>query len=263
MVTAIDTNGSRGFYIQDPDGDGNAATSDAIFVFVPSGPLPTVGHLVEVTGTVSEFTPNGAAFGALSTTQLSSVSSVTDLGVGPAINATVIGGPGGLLPPTESLIAGNTFYEKLEGMLVTVQDAVVVGPTSDFGEIFTVVDNDSDPTNGFNATGQSDRGNLHITPGNPDFGDQNTSGGDYNPERIQIDDDNGVLAGFVSPDANVGARLADVTGIVNYDFGNYQVVATRPSASPGEPAREGNRHAHRRRRPSPGRELQRRESRPH
>ena len=66
-----------------------------------------------------------------------------------------------------------------------------------------------------------------ITPGNPDFGDQNTSGGDYNPERIQIDDDNGVLAGFVSPDANVGARLADVTGIVNYDFGNYQVVATQ------------------------------------
>ena len=176
---------------------------------------------------MSEFTPNGTAFVALSTAQLSSVSSVTDLGVGPAINATVIGGPGGLLPPTESLIAGNTFYEKLEGMLVTVQDAVVVGPTSDFGEIFTVVDNDSDPTNGFNATGQSDRGNLHITPGNPDFGDQNTSGGDYNPERIQIDDDNGVLAGFVSPDANVGARLADVTGIVNYDFGNYQVVATQ------------------------------------
>jgi predicted extracellular nuclease/2',3'-cyclic-nucleotide 2'-phosphodiesterase (5'-nucleotidase family) len=226
VVTAVDTNGSRGFYIQDPNGDGNAATSDAIFVFVPSGPLPPVGHLVEVTGTVSEFTASDT-IGTLSTTELTSITNLTDLGVGPAITATVIGGPGGLLPPTESLIAGNTFYEKLEGMLVTVQDAVVVGPTNDFGEIFTVVDNDSDPTNGLNATGQTDRGNLHITPGNPDFGDTNTSGGDFNPERIQIDDDNGVLSGFVSPDVNVGARLADVTGIVNYDFGNYQVVATQ------------------------------------
>src|SRR5262245_33712502 len=38
VVTAVDTNGgagSRGFYIQDPDGDGSSATSDGIFVFVP------------------------------------------------------------------------------------------------------------------------------------------------------------------------------------------------------------------------------------
>jgi uncharacterized protein len=33
IVIAVDTNGSRGFYIQDPNGDGNAATSDGIFVF--------------------------------------------------------------------------------------------------------------------------------------------------------------------------------------------------------------------------------------
>src|SRR5262249_588806 len=33
--------------------------------------------------------------------------------------------------------------------------------------------------------------------------------------------------GFSSPLVNVGARLGDVTGIVNYDFGNYQVVATQ------------------------------------
>ena len=56
----------------------------------------------------------------------------------------MIGGPGGLVPPTESLIAGNNFFEKLEGMLVRVEDAVAVGPTNDFGEIFTVVDNDGD-----------------------------------------------------------------------------------------------------------------------
>src|SRR5262249_17659734 len=55
----------------------------------------------------------------------------------------------------------------------------------------------------------------------------NTSGGDFNPERVQIDDDTGVLASFTSPLVSVGARLSDVTGVVNYDFGNYQVVATQ------------------------------------
>jgi len=227
VVIAVDTNGSRGFYIQDATGDGNAATSDGLFVFRPSGALPTVGHMVQVTGTVLEFTPSGAAVGSLSTTELSSVSSIVDLGV-PALPVapTLIGGPGGLLPPTESLIDGIAFYESLEGMLVIVTDAVAVGPTTGFGEIFTIVD-DGDPLNGSSATGLTDRGNLLLTGGDSAFGDTNTTGGDFNPERIQIDDDSGILAGFASPKVDVGARLGDVTGIVNYDFGNYQVVATQ------------------------------------
>jgi predicted extracellular nuclease len=226
VVTAVDTNGSRGFYIQDPAGDGNAATSDAIFVFMPSGALPQVGRLVQVTGTISEFVPSGAATGSFSTTEIT-VSEFADLGEGPAIAPVQIGGIGGLIPPTESNIAGGKFFESLEGMLVVVKEAVATGPTTSFGEIFTVVDNDGDPTNGTSATSQTDRGNLLIEPGAPDFGDTNTSGGDFNPERIQIDDDNGVLAGFTSPGVNVGAQLGDVVGIVNYDFGNYQVVATQ------------------------------------
>ncbi|NWG25831.1 MAG: Ig-like domain-containing protein [Pseudorhodoplanes sp.] len=226
VVTALDTNGSRGFYIQDPAGDGNAATSDAIFVFMPSGALPQVGRLVQVTGTISEFVPSGAAPGSFSTTEIT-VSEFADLGEGPAIAPVQIGGIGGLIPPTESNIAAGKFFESLEGMLVVVKEAVATGPTTSFGEIFTVVDNDDEPSNGTSATGQTDRGNLLIEPGAPDFGDTNTSGGDFNPERVQIDDDNGVLAGFSSPGVNVGARLGDVVGIVNYDFGNYQVVATQ------------------------------------
>jgi predicted extracellular nuclease/2',3'-cyclic-nucleotide 2'-phosphodiesterase (5'-nucleotidase family) len=227
VVTAIDTNGSRGFYIQDATGDGDDATSDGIFVFLPSGTLPTVGHLVEVTGTVTEFTPSGAAFGAFSTTEITTVTNIEDLGVGPEIDPVLIGGPGGRLPPTESLPAGGLFYESMEGMLVTVRNAVAVGPTNSFGEIFTVVDSDANPANGVHATGLTDQGNLMLTPGNPDFGDNNSSGGDFNPERIQVDDDNGV-SGVVTPLVNLGTRLTDVTGVVNYDFGNYQVVATQP-----------------------------------
>jgi predicted extracellular nuclease len=51
---------SSGFFIQDPNGDGDPSTSDGIFVFggVTSA---SVGDLVRVTGTVTEFTPTGAS----------------------------------------------------------------------------------------------------------------------------------------------------------------------------------------------------------
>lgn len=227
VVTAIDTNGSRGFWIQDPDGDGNAATSDAIFVYRPSGALPTVGQLVSVTGTVDEYTPNGAAAGSFSTTEIvaTGADAITVIGTGPAIEAVVIGGEGGLLPPSSSLADAAEFYESMEGMLVTVKEAVVVGATNDFGEIYAVVDNDADRGNGVNGSELNDRGALQIEGGASDFGNTNVSGGDFNPERIQIDDDNGVF-NAPTPSVSGGAQLGDVTGIVRYDFGNYEVVAT-------------------------------------
>lgn len=231
VVTAIDTNGSRGFYIQDPNGDGNSATSDGIFVFTGAAPVVPVGQLVSVTGTVAEFLPGNAAPGSLSTTQITATAAaggvIEALGAGPLIEAVKIGGPGGLLPPTENLSDGSLFFEQLEGMLVEVVNPIATGPTNGFGEIYTIVDNDADPSNGIGgATGLIERGNLLLTPGENAFGRTNTVGGDFNPERVQIDDDSGVLAGFTSPLVNVGARLESVTGIVNYDFGNYQVVAT-------------------------------------
>ena len=67
--------------IQAATGDGNAATSDAIFVFTGGAPGVTLGHLVKVTGTVTEFTDASAAPGSLSITELTSPV-VDDLGVG-------------------------------------------------------------------------------------------------------------------------------------------------------------------------------------
>ena len=229
VVIAVDTNGSRGFWIQDPNGDGDAATSDGIFVFTNAAPTVTVGQLVRVTGVVDEFVANGAAPGSFSTTEIvatTAAGGVIDvLGTGPAIEATVIGGAGGLLPPSSSLAEASAFYESLEGMLVTVKEAVVVGPTNDFGEIFTVVDNDADRANGVNGAELNGRGALALEGGAPDFGNIDLAGGDFNPERLQIDDDSGV-AGVVSPSVSNGAQLGDVTGIVRYDFGNYEIVPT-------------------------------------
>ena len=231
VVTAI---GGNGFYIQAATGDGNAATSDAIFVFTGGAPGVTLGHLVKVTGTVTEFTDASAAPGSLSITELTSPV-VDDLGVGPTIAATQIGGSAGLKPPTSNLDDdglttfdpvndGLDFFESLEGMLVQVKTPVAVSPTNGFGEIFTIVDNDDNAANGLNTNSQTARGGVGISGGQSSFGNTNTVGGDFNPERIQIDD--GLLAGS-SPQVSVGAKLSDVTGVMSYGFGNYEVQATQ------------------------------------
>ena len=51
--------------------------------------------------------------------------------------------------------------------------------------------------------------------------------GGQNPERIQIQLDTALVTG-ARPAVAVGDRLDDVTGVVRYDFGNYEVAATEP-----------------------------------
>jgi 2',3'-cyclic-nucleotide 2'-phosphodiesterase (5'-nucleotidase family)/endonuclease/exonuclease/phosphatase family metal-dependent hydrolase len=135
-----------------------------------------------------------------------------------------------LLPPAEDLAAGALFFESLEGMLVTVTSPVTTAPTAVFSstsEIFAVVDNDADPNNEHPATGLTDRGTIIVEGGDPVLGFTNTNNGDFNPERIQIQDDTGVLAGFRLPDVDTGTRLQNVTGVMSYNFANYEVVATQ------------------------------------
>ncbi|BAY80682.1 alkaline phosphatase [Calothrix parasitica NIES-267] len=216
IVTAVDSNG---FYLQDAMGDNQNATSDAIFVFTNSAPTVTVGDDVEVSGTVSEFTPGGTDTRNLSTTQISSPTVTVKSSSNPLPTATIIG-TGGRVPPTENIdddaftsfdpdTDGIDFFESLEGMLVTAKDAVAVSPTSRFGEIFTVVDS------GENATGISERGTLNISPD------------DFNPEKVQIDEDSDILPGFDFPNVDVGAKLGDVTGVVGYGFGNFEIYPTQ------------------------------------
>ena len=51
-------------------GDGNPATSDAIFVFTSSAPTVAVGDEVLVSGTIQEFRPGGSATTNLTTTEI-------------------------------------------------------------------------------------------------------------------------------------------------------------------------------------------------
>ncbi len=213
VVTAVD---SSSFYIQDLAGDDNIATSDAIVVF--GGGRPSVGDLVEVRGTVSEFTPGGVSTRNLSTTQISAVSVLNTLDTNVPLPTPVVLGEAGRIPPRRNIDNdaftrfqperdGIDFFESLEAMRVTVPDAIAISNTNRFGEIFTVGDD------GEFASGISKRGTLNISPR------------DFNPEKIQIDEDSGIF-NFDFPQVDVGASLGDVTGVLGYGFGNFEVYPT-------------------------------------
>ncbi|HSL43821.1 MAG TPA: ExeM/NucH family extracellular endonuclease [Anaerolineales bacterium] len=214
---------SNGFFMQDPAPDTDDATSEAILVFTSSAPAVNIGDLVTVSGTVDEFRPGGSGgTNNLTTTEIVSPSIVVN-SAGNSLPAATVIGTGGRVPPTmvieddasgsvetggvfDPAADGIDFYESLEGMLVQVNNAVVVGPTNGFGETWVLADN------GAGASVRTSRGGIVIRPG------------DFNPERIQIDDT------IVSP-----APLADVgdtfpgaiTGVISYNFGNFELLNTQ------------------------------------
>ena len=102
---------------------------------------------------------------------------------------------------------GLDFDESLEAMRVQIDDAVVVGPSNRFGEIWVLADN------GAGAGPRTARGGIHVTAS------------DFNPERFQLDDTLYPLNDW--PDVSVGARFTvPVVGVVDYSFGNYELLAT-------------------------------------
>jgi predicted extracellular nuclease len=77
---------SNGFFIQDPDGDGDPTTSDAIYVYGVATSA-NIGDLVRVTGTVTEFTPAGAP---RSYTEFKDTTAIAILGTGKPVSVTNI-----------------------------------------------------------------------------------------------------------------------------------------------------------------------------
>ncbi len=228
IVTAVATNG---FYLQDPTGDGDDSTSDGIFVFTRSAPGVNVGDSVTVTGTVAEYTPGGESTDNLSVTQISSSPTITVMSSDNSLPPPIMVGAAGRQPPTQIIdddsltlfdpaSDGIDFYESLECMRVTIAVAQAVAPTSRYGKIFTVADHGAD------TTGLNRRGGLTI------------AADDFNPERLQIN--NTLLPeSMPMPLVNTGDTLGDVTGVVSYSFGNFEVLpTTTPTVTSGSIARE-------------------------
>ncbi|MCW5852124.1 MAG: hypothetical protein KIT87_18770 [Anaerolineae bacterium] len=225
IVTAKAANG---FWLQDPEPDNDPATSEGLFVFTSSAPQVSVADQVRVEGTVTEFRSGGASSTNLSLTEITSPR-VQVVATAQPIPTAVVIGLGGRMPPTsviEDDVSGDVetggvfdpasdgidFYESLEGMLVQVDNALAVSPMTRFGEVAVV------PDNGSWATGLSSRGALVIRAG------------DFNPERILVDD---TLVANPPPIA-VGARFtAPIVGVMDYTFGNFKLFNTNPLNATG------------------------------
>ena len=204
-------------------GDGDELTSDGIYVYTKNPPSVQTGDQVEVTGKVIEFTRGGERSANLSLTEVSQPEHIDLLSSANPIPPPVVIGRSGRPPPTQTIddddlalfdphLDGIDYYESIEGMRVLVVDVSAVGTTNRFGEVFVV------SNRGRRATGMNS--GLGITARERDL----------NPERIQIDSR---LLADPMPPVNTGDYLGDVTGVMSYSYGNFEVLAEAiPSVTP-------------------------------
>lgn len=216
VVTALHEDG---FWIEDPEPDADVATSEALWVQTDATPTVAVGDEVRVIGMVKEriaVTIGGSK--DLTVTSLVAPA-VTVLGNStPLPPPVVLGAAGRLLPDAvikqTSLGAFNPttealdLLESLEGMRVTVPDALVVGPSLPDGRFWVVADG------GAMAQPRTVRGGLLRTAT------------DANPERIEVRG-NFYPAEGVLPPVAVGDKLGALTGVLEYSQGSYALVISQ------------------------------------
>ena len=205
----------KGFYIHSTTEDENIATSEA--VFVKSSETPEVGNVVTVSGDVEERKPDLPDYMSteyeLTTTQVVATT-VNVTGETATVPEPIVISEDRMQPTDvidddglESFDANDDaidFYESLEGMRVELPTPTIVSPTK-YGEVVVTVENSSED--------RTQSGGLLLTAE------------DYNPERIIVD-----IAEYVDDEsfpATVGDTFdGNVIGVVDYDFSNYQVIAT-------------------------------------
>ena len=231
IVTGIKTAGGRGFFLQDPVGDGDPNTSDGIFVFTSVAPPPAValGNEVKVTGTVTEFVPSSDPVSP----PLTEIS-------GPTIELLSTGNP---LPAPVALTSSNpdpggSFdqLEKYEGMRVHADALRVVGPT--LGNVSEA-----------NATATSNGLFFGVIPDHPrpyrepgiEAGSPLPPGApccvpifDTNPERLRVDSFN--QPGTSPLDVTTGALVSDVTGPLDFGGRTYSILVDGGSAPTIDPS---------------------------
>ncbi|MEU3979317.1 lamin tail domain-containing protein [Streptomyces sp. NPDC026672] len=217
IVTGVRTSGSKGYWIQDPDADGDAATSEGVFVYTGSAnPTVKAGDSVLVSGRVSEYYPGGQSSGTQSVTELTGPRAVV-LSSGNALPAAEVIDPK-TLPDDYAPQAGGgnieglhlrpgsyalDWLESREGMRVQVGSSRVVGATNQYDETWITTKPKQNPT---------PRGGTVITGyANPNSG------------RLLVTSLTGT-----GLSADVGDTLSGTTaGPVDYsDFGGYNIQAT-------------------------------------
>ncbi|HWM95358.1 MAG TPA: hypothetical protein VN493_31685 [Thermoanaerobaculia bacterium] len=200
-VVTLVTVKKDGFWIQDPAGDGDPATSDGIFVFgYPSLVVPTPGDQIRILGRVEEEQKGNE----LPRTRLAAVES-------PRVLSRQVPLPEPVAMtklPDVSMAEGIAFWEALEGMRVRVDGAPVISPTNRFREFDVLAPGNAIPGSGYHPRS----GYLLVRSLG---GDQV----DYAPERIMVGDATQEKPAVVS----AGDRVESLVGVVDYTFGYYKV----------------------------------------
>ncbi|MTI00321.1 ExeM/NucH family extracellular endonuclease [Roseibium sp. RKSG952] len=225
VVTQITANG---FYIQEEesDYDSDDLTSEGLFVYTGGAPDVTVGDLVEVTGTVEEF--SGA-------TQLSNITSIVTVGTGYA------------LPPQVALelpFTSTTNLEQYEGMRVSLSSGDNEAPLTvienfnfdRYGDVTISAGTQVQPTQLYDAQTEADEiaalqeananNRIVLDDGNSS---QNPDSFGYVPANVGDDGDGVLDSGDSFSDAGPTLRLGTeiiepVDGVITEGQGDYRLV---------------------------------------
>jgi Lamin Tail Domain/Secretion system C-terminal sorting domain/Endonuclease/Exonuclease/phosphatase family len=204
VVTAISTNG---FFMQTPESrtDGDQETSDGIFVFTDTPPTVAVGDLVDVTGKVDEFFD----FTEIMDPDVSTVGT-SPLPVTIELDGT---SPSPVQPQSDIEL------EKYEGMLISIENGIVTGPTQRFGtdpiaEAYIV----ASPNRTYRESGIEFPG----ISGYPIW--------DGNLEVFELDPDK---MGLLNQAITAGSTFK-ADGVLGYEFGGYEIWPTSLTIDPVE-----------------------------
>ncbi|KAL4901707.1 hypothetical protein BDW74DRAFT_69109 [Aspergillus multicolor] len=223
LVTAI---GEDGFYLRSTSPDSDDATSESIYVYGSSSVSKvSVGDIITLSGKVSEYRSSDDY---LYLTELTSPSSIVVQSSGNEVTPVVIGKDRS--PPTEAYSSldtgdvlavpnnvsqisvdnpvlqpesyGMDFWESLSGELVSLTGLTIITKPNQYGDVFVRGD--------WAVTGLNGHGGLTQTAD------------DSNPEAIKIGTP---LDGTSNSDSSkVGDTVEDVTGVVQWKYGQYMVL---------------------------------------
>lgn len=202
---SLDDGNLNGFHLQDPTGDGDALTSDGVFIYYPNGSMDvSTGDAVRVRGTVSEY--NG----------------MTEI----TVNQLWLCSSGNSVAPTALSLPVTAVedFEAYEGMLVTFPQALVISEYFNFdryGEIVLTSKRHFTPT-------------AIVEPG----ADAIAAAQAYLLDKITLDDGRTTQNPdpAIHPNGGVfdlsnlfrgGDTVANVTGVVDYSFNLYRIQPTQ------------------------------------
>ena len=203
VIGDFQVGGKNGYYIQDPTGDGNSATSDGIFVYNTTTNV-NVGDHVRVRGTAVEY---------LGITEISPVTQVWICSTGNTITPTEV-----TLPVTAV-----TDFEKYESMLVTFPQSLIISEYFNFdryGEIVLTSTRHMTPTASVEPGAPAQAAALAYLLDSITLDDGRTS---QNPDPAIHP--NGLTFDMTNLFRG-GGTVTNVTGVMDYYSNLYRVQPT-------------------------------------